>query len=388
MATVCTPNEGRRSKTTLVGVFAALWTRLLAWVNAADDRLDALEAGGAGALPEVYATKAAFKASLTVVDEALYGIEDGGFFLYDADSAAAADDTTVLEMAAGGRAIKVAYAAHTHAQADVTGLVDALAGKAATSHTQAISTVTGLQTALDGKAATTDLLALPPVLNFYDPTAALPATPTLGDRYIASATANGWTVWRVYECTAEEIADPPTPAEWTATVPVTGNTILSHEGGAPAVPVNYFFDAAMWQAMNVPGNNTAGAQAAAAVAADGLFFLPVAIHKTFDAGVAGAADDVQILAVNTLPFPFVVLNILGLISAGGSAGRTVQIRTAAGGLGSLLGTVDAAADGAVNAHGDEATPATPAADAGLFLRRSHDAVAGKITLVCARAPVV
>lgn len=43
--------------------------------------------------------------------------------------------------------------AHTHPQSDVTGLVSALAGKAATVHTHAISDVTNLQTTLDGKAS-------------------------------------------------------------------------------------------------------------------------------------------------------------------------------------------------------------------------------------------
>lgn len=44
-----------------------------------------------------------------------------------------------------------APSAHGHAQADVTGLVAALAGKAATVHGHAIADVTGLQGALDGK---------------------------------------------------------------------------------------------------------------------------------------------------------------------------------------------------------------------------------------------
>ena len=42
---------------------------------------------------------------------------------------------------------------HTHGQAEVTGLVSALAGKAATSHTHTTAQVTGLDTALAGKAA-------------------------------------------------------------------------------------------------------------------------------------------------------------------------------------------------------------------------------------------
>lgn len=37
------------------------------------------------------------------------------------------------------------------------------------------------------------------VIDFFDPTAATPDTPALGDRYIAAATANGWTINRINE---------------------------------------------------------------------------------------------------------------------------------------------------------------------------------------------
>lgn len=62
---------------------------------------------------------------------------------------------TDLLSALNGKQAAGSYAAatHTHAQADVTGLVSALSGKAATSHTHAIADTTGLQTALDGKQA-------------------------------------------------------------------------------------------------------------------------------------------------------------------------------------------------------------------------------------------
>ena len=36
------------------------------------------------------------------------------------------------------------------------------------------------------------------VKNFYDPTSAVPGSPSTGDRYISLATANGWTIDRVY----------------------------------------------------------------------------------------------------------------------------------------------------------------------------------------------
>ena len=37
------------------------------------------------------------------------------------------------------------------------------------------------------------------VINFFDPTVATPAEPKAGDRYIAAATANGWTINRINE---------------------------------------------------------------------------------------------------------------------------------------------------------------------------------------------
>lgn len=46
-----------------------------------------------------------------------------------------------------------AAATHNHAQTEITGLADALAGKAATSHAHAQSDITGLSDALAGKAA-------------------------------------------------------------------------------------------------------------------------------------------------------------------------------------------------------------------------------------------
>lgn len=46
----------------------------------------------------------------------------------------------------------------------------------------------------------------------YNPTGGLPGTPTTGDRYIATATANGWTIHHVYEYTGAAWADT-TPNE-------------------------------------------------------------------------------------------------------------------------------------------------------------------------------
>jgi len=45
---------------------------------------------------------------------------------------------------------------------------------------------------------------LPPVLDRYDPTPGLPLLPDPGDRYMATATANGWTDEHVYECVTDD----------------------------------------------------------------------------------------------------------------------------------------------------------------------------------------
>ncbi len=39
-----------------------------------------------------------------------------------------------------------------------------------------------------------------PVLSRFDPTATLPVAPVVGDRYLATATANTWTINRIYQC--------------------------------------------------------------------------------------------------------------------------------------------------------------------------------------------
>lgn len=49
------------------------------------------------------------------------------------------------------------------------------------------------------------------VIDFYDPTSALPTGPDTGDRYIASATGSGWTENNVYEWSG---------AAWTETAAV------------------------------------------------------------------------------------------------------------------------------------------------------------------------
>jgi hypothetical protein len=56
-----------------------------------------------------------------------------------------------------------------------------------------------------------------PVISIFDNTAAIPAGPVTGDRYIALVTANGWTKDSIYEYDG---------VQWIATTPITGCTVL------------------------------------------------------------------------------------------------------------------------------------------------------------------
>ncbi len=83
-------------------------------------------------------------------------------------SGLAINENGVLSATGGGTADSVDWAnvqdkpstfppsSHTHAQSDITGLADALAGKAASSHTHAQSDVTGLADALSAKIASSE----------------------------------------------------------------------------------------------------------------------------------------------------------------------------------------------------------------------------------------
>ena len=55
-----------------------------------------------------------------------------------------------------------------------------------------------------------------PVLSFYDPTSSTPASPSVGNRYISLATANGWTVDNIYEWNG---------SSWTEIVPSNGESV-------------------------------------------------------------------------------------------------------------------------------------------------------------------
>lgn len=77
--------------------------------------------------------------------------------VYDADGDGVVDNAQKLD---GKTAAQFAAAQHTQAIGTITGLQDALDGKAAAAHAHAIADVTGLQAALDGKINTTYTLSI------------------------------------------------------------------------------------------------------------------------------------------------------------------------------------------------------------------------------------
>jgi hypothetical protein len=121
------------------------------------------------------------------------------------------------------------------------------------------------------------------------------------------------------------------------------------------------------------------APVAAADPAAGL----ITIRKPFTAGVAGTADDVTIYAAGALPYKLRVLSAMAYIVTA-IALSTIEVRSRAGGLGTLAGTLSSAATG--NVDGTVPSNATVAlatgATEGLFLRRSDRGVAGEVILTC------
>lgn len=62
----------------------------------------------------------------------------------------------------------------------------------------------------------------PAIAEFYDPTPGLPPGAAEGERYIASATANGWTIDYIYEYRA---------SVWAEIVPTLGCTLIAWDTG-------------------------------------------------------------------------------------------------------------------------------------------------------------
>ncbi|MEW5774137.1 MAG: hypothetical protein AB1916_11515 [Thermodesulfobacteriota bacterium] len=69
---------------------------------------------------------------------------------------------------------------------------------------------------------------------FFNPTGTLPQNPRNGDRYIASATANGWTAGNIYQYDG---------SAWDETAPTAHNALTLDEDGT-----DYFYDGSAWSA--------------------------------------------------------------------------------------------------------------------------------------------
>jgi hypothetical protein len=75
-----------------------------------------------------------------------------------------------------------------------------------------------------------------PVIDFFNPTSALPVTPATGDRYIASATANDWTINNIYEYDG---------SDWVETVATIGLAVYE------TTDTNiYIYSGSAWVAVN------------------------------------------------------------------------------------------------------------------------------------------
>jgi len=80
--------------------------------------------------------------------------------------------------------------------------------------------------------AYTGLYWLNPIISFYNPGPGLPVGPAVGDRYIATASANGWTIRHVYEWDG---------ALWVDTAPLEGMTV--YDKGTDTL---YSYTGALW----------------------------------------------------------------------------------------------------------------------------------------------
>lgn len=133
-------------------------------------------------------------------------------------------------------------------------------------------------------------------------------------------------------------------------------------------------------------DNAVEARDVAAAASSNPASIPVVIMKDFAAGGGGAADDVTIYAVNTLPYKIRIYDAVALISAGSGVGRSLAVRSAAAGGGTLVTTLPATANGP--ARPDSTNTASvvlsPGASVGLFVRRSDSAIAGEIHIMARR----
>ena len=110
------------------------------------------------------------------------------------------------------------------------------------------------------------------------------------------------------------------------------------------------------------------------------------IRQSFPAALTGNPDDVTVYAAGALPFRMRIANIWGYVATAVGA-VTVNVRSAAGGAGTDVGTVAFGATGYIAMTpvvANTTIELTPGATIGLFLRRSNDTVAGEVLMLVQR----
>jgi hypothetical protein len=105
------------------------------------------------------------------------------------------------------------------------------------------------------------------------------------------------------------------------------------------------------------------------------------IRKSFTAGVAGTPDDVAIFAAGAVPGKMRILAVEGVVATAIVA-TTLQVRTLAGGLGTLVGEIAGTPAGHQSSTSTVTATqvVTPGPTIGLFLRRSDRGVAGEVII--------
>ena len=76
-----------------------------------------------------------------------------------------------------------------------------------------------------------------PILNFFNPTSGLPTSPNNGDRYISSATANGWTINEIYTYDS---------TLWVGEIPTNGFAVYNESNDT-----TYVFNGSNWVRIGV-----------------------------------------------------------------------------------------------------------------------------------------
>lgn len=131
------------------------------------------------------------------------------------------------------------------------------------------------------------------VIDRFDPTSATPVGPSTGDRYLSTATANGWTVNYIYEWNG---------SSWDETIPTTG-TYLSVDDETDGI---YYFGGSSWTKKEWE-NTTASTgltksgvdiQLADAVASNGIQVSSGAISVVVDdSSIEIASNQIQVKAL-------------------------------------------------------------------------------------------